>query len=463
MNRRKHFLYLGLAVGLALALVGAMGAGLARARAAMSAPAATFVVTTVNDGGPGSLRQAIHYASSFESDVITFATNVTNTIRLTSGELVVNKSISIEGPGVAFFGGPPPRKLTISGNNASRVFKLMGGSASIYGLTIANGLASQGAGILVESGRHYLFGCHVTSNASTHSGGGLQVNNATLGLEACSFTQNEASYAGGGIYQNGSGLSSILDLFNCTIVSNRTATTDPFVQPRGGGIGRSGGYLGVYCSTIASNSTTYYGGGIETLESPVTADIRGTIIAGNYAGNFGPDVIGSFDTGGYNVIGNTNGSTGFGDETGDQLNVNPLLGPLGDYGGPTPTMALRANSPAIDKGKSFGLTTDQRGFNRTVDDITIPNASGGDGTDIGAFEVDPRLRIVELRRLGTNVALSLTTVLGRNYRAEYTNNLSPGSWTIFTNNVPGNGYLLWLTNYGGANQPQRFYRGAIVP
>jgi len=70
---------------------------------------------------------------------------------------------------------------------------------------------------------------------------------------------------------------------------------------------------------------------------------------------------------------------------------------------------------------------------------------------------------VDLRRSGNDVGLSLMTVLGKNYRAEYTNDLASGSWTIFTNNVPGNGCLLWVTNYGGANQSSRFYRGAIVP
>jgi hypothetical protein len=46
----------------------------------------------------------------------------------------------------------------------------------------------------------------------------------------------------------------------------------------------------------------------------------------------------------------------------------------------------------MDKGTSAGLTgtltTDQRGtgFERTVNDSGIPNASGGDGADIGAFE-----------------------------------------------------------------------------
>jgi len=386
-------------------------------------------------------------------------------IRLTSGELVVNKSISIKGPGIHWFGAPGPRKLTISGNNTSRVFNLSGGNVSLSGLTIANGVANQGGGILVSAGNHNIFGCYITSNASTYTGGGLQVNDAILYLEGCSFTHNDAVYSGGGIYQGGSNLfSSILDLYNCTIVSNRAAAiSDPFAQPRGGGIGRSGGSLGIYSSTIASNSSTYYGGGIETIDSPNTADIRGSIIAGNSAGSFGPDVIGTFDTGGYNIIGNTNNSTGFGDEPGDQLNVNPLLGPLADYGGPTPTMALRAGSPAIDESKRFGLATDQRGFDRTLDDASTTNAPGGDGSDIGAFEVDPNFRIVELRRGGGDVALSIMTVLGRNYRAEYTNELASGNWAVFTNNVPGNGHLLWVTNYGGANQPRRFYRGAIVP
>ena len=48
---------------------------------------------------------------------------------------------------------------------------------------------------------------------------------------------------------------------------------------------------------------------------------------------------------------------------------------------------MQSNSPAIDKGNSFGSTRDQRGFLRSVDNASIPNASGGDGTDIGAFEL----------------------------------------------------------------------------
>ena len=76
--------------------------------------------------------------------------------------------------------------------------------------------------------------------------------------------------------------------------------------------------------------------------------------------------------------------------------IDPGLDPAGlqNNGGPTLTIALLSNSRAIDKGTSNGLTgnltTDQRGvgFPRTVDDPSIANSAGGDGTDVGAFELE---------------------------------------------------------------------------
>jgi hypothetical protein len=51
---------------------------------------------------------------------------------------------------------------------------------------------------------------------------------------------------------------------------------------------------------------------------------------------------------------------------------------------------LLEGSPAIDKGNSFEESTDQRGLPRPSDFVGIPNASGGDGSDIGAFELQLR-------------------------------------------------------------------------
>jgi hypothetical protein len=95
---------------------------------------------------------------------------------------------------------------------------------------------------------------------------------------------------------------------------------------------------------------------------------------------------------GYNLSSDDAG--GFLNQLTDQVGtpgapLDPLLGPLVDNGGPTFTHALLIGSPAIDTGKNFtSFTTDQRGlgFARTVD-LGFPKPAGGDGTDIGAFEV----------------------------------------------------------------------------
>src|SRR5712691_2959936 len=76
--------------------------------------------------------------------------------------------------------------------------------------------------------------------------------------------------------------------------------------------------------------------------------------------------------------------------TADQINTDPKLGPLQANGGPTFTHAPACYSPAIDHGKNISASaTDQRGvgFPRTFDGLTVPNAPGGDGTDIGAFKL----------------------------------------------------------------------------
>jgi hypothetical protein len=63
-----------------------------------------------------------------------------------------------------------------------------------------------------------------------------------------------------------------------------------------------------------------------------------------------------------------------------------MIGPLADNGGATETHAVVAGSIAIDKGNSFGTAMDQRFYVRPVDLPGTPNAAGGDGSDIGAYE-----------------------------------------------------------------------------
>ena len=83
--------------------------------AAAPASADVITVTNTNDSGPGSLRNALAIANN--GDEISFA--VTGTIGLTTGELVVNDSITISGPGAD--------NLAVNGNAKSRVFYISSG------------------------------------------------------------------------------------------------------------------------------------------------------------------------------------------------------------------------------------------------------------------------------------------------------------------------------------------------
>ena len=107
----------------------------------------------------------------------------------------------------------------------------------------------------------------------------------------------------------------------------------------------------------------------------------------------GLDVAGPFTSERFNLVGVVDGSTGFTDHVrGDQIGtaaapLAPRIGPLQMNGGPTPTHALLPGSPAVNQGLCFGVHTNQRGLPRPVLFPGIPKAAGGDGTDIGAFEL----------------------------------------------------------------------------
>jgi hypothetical protein len=138
------------------------------------------------------------------------------------------------------------------------------------------------------------------------------------------------------------------------------------------------------------------GGGIRV--GPATVTLENTIIAGNTAANGagdttgaptpGPNVDGAVTSNGHNLLGIATDATGF-TGTGDQTGANPMLAALADNGGPTHTMALSTGSPAIDAGVAAGASFDQRGLARTFDDPGVANAATSDGTDIGAFELQP--------------------------------------------------------------------------
>ena len=210
-------------------------------------------------------------------------------------------------------------------------------------------------------------------------GGGFRVDeNATVNANGVTVTGNTGNNDGGGVKVEGGG---ILNMTNCTISGNSVSLLYAGL--------RSDGTTALTNCTVTNNSesgltTATRGNGLGG--SGIT--LRNTIVAGNGSG--GPDTEGGFTSLGYNIIGNLGIGTTITATTGDQFSVSASsvdLGPLQNNGGPTSTHALGAGSIAIDKGDSSGSTTDQRGQPRPCDQPSITNATGGDGADIGAFEV----------------------------------------------------------------------------
>jgi hypothetical protein len=237
---------------------------------------------------------------------------------------------------------------------------------------IANNQAINGGGIgmgLIQPGSQHLI--QLTLNRSA------VVNNVAQG-------QATQQGNGGGILN----INAILHMVNSTISGN-TAIGNPQVQFSGVGGGIANGRTGLPTTVIMTNTsvisnTALAGGGIlNVLAAGATGPVvtfANSLIAGNTAlggAAFGPSCFnqgGTLTSNGHNL--DQNDTCGF-TAAGDQTNVAPLIGPLADNGGPTPTHALLDNSPAIDAGNNANCpATDQRGVARPVGDIC----------DIGAYE-----------------------------------------------------------------------------
>ena len=287
----------------------------------------------------------------------------------------------------------------------------------------ANSATAEGGAILSDvTGRFGSISSSSFTGNSANLGGALAiVNPGPLSIFSSTISGNTASSSGGGIYIKGALSSSQVNVANSTISGNTAVAAD------GGGIASAAGELTLTSSTISGNNAATRGGGIYSYtignsdvstvtigNSTVTHNsaaegggvaiteigrVTNSLIALNSASSAGPDLFSgtgfAFTSGGFNLIGKKDGSAGFSeltDQTGTIATpLDPKVDPAGlqNNGGPTRTLALLPGSPALDKGYNFGLATDQRGSPRPVDNPAIAPASGGDNTDIGAFEFNP--------------------------------------------------------------------------
>ena len=478
--------------------------------AALRAQAATILVTSSADNGPGTLRAAITAANN--GDAIAFALNLPATITLITGELLITKSITISGPGSG--------SLTISGNNSSRVFNIgTSNTVNISGVRIADGVADGGgvgAGIYVDTATLTLTNCAVHNNhasgGGTASGGGIYSNQSQLTFNGCTVDSNTATGDGGGIYTTGSSLT----IDRTTITGNSAII--------GGGLFNGAGTVSITDSLVNTNTATH-GGGAANVGTVGTATLNvnnctfssntvaGTTATGSQIYNWGQltttsgnianttivsdNVAGGFSGGAvYNnngaslTIGNSildataqehtiinNGTSTFTSAgfnlaldngaglltaLGDQINTNPLLDPSGlrDNGGATFTFALQGTSPAVDRGQrdavaALAAGADQRGESRPYNLRFLPGPPG-DRSDIGSYEAD--FRLTNLNRAASDLQFNFTTVIGRSYQLQSRASLSTGSWTSFGNIASGNGGVVSLTATGAFVPTRQFFQ-----
>jgi hypothetical protein len=317
---------------------------------------------TLSPSAELTLREAVNVAD-VEDGALTISFDPTvfsapQTITLTLGQLELS---DIEGPQTIT---GPSAGVLISGGGQSRVLQIDGGvTASLSGLTITDGSTTGSGGGLKNSGTTALTNCTLSGN-SAGSGGGVY-NDGTVKITDCTIFGNSATTSGGGL--DSVGTASVTE---CTVSGN---------SAEGGGGLSLGGNASLIGCTLSANYASANGGG---LDASGTANLKDTIVAGNTGGgSSASDISGTVSTASSNNLIGTGGAGGLLNGSSGNIVLTTLadlgLAPLGNYGGPSQTMALLPSSPAIGSGAgSSGISADERG---------APRPTSG-AVDIGAFQ-----------------------------------------------------------------------------
>jgi hypothetical protein len=384
--------------------------------------AATFAVTTTNDSGAGSLRQALIDASD-TGGTISFAIigGGARTITLASSLPTIAGNIAVDGTTEPGYAGAPLITIDGGGTFITAFTVSAGATLTLSGLVIEN----VGHGGIVSAGALAVHGCLLQSNVSSSGGGAIATNGGSVAITESLFSMNSDIGAGGGgaisidggtVAITGSTFSgnygatgggAILVntvagppvLVGTLYLTNSTLTGNSVGTHPGGAL-----YVNPSASATLTNVTVtenHAGGGGGIFNNGATT-LANTIVANNVitAGGFGPDLSrlaeATFTDDGHNLIGIADSVTAFtdvsaggSDYTGTTAaprdpGLAPL--PLANNGGPIPTDALQPTSIAINHGDNAVCTNgagptavggkDQRGVLRPQ----------GSVCDIGAYE-----------------------------------------------------------------------------
>lgn len=330
--------------------------------------------TVIDGNGPQSLDRVF--------DILTDADATIEGVTIHNGADVSQQ----RGAGARVEGTLTLRDVIIRDNrgdgSGGGISVMLGASLAAERVVIRNNESFRGAG-LDNEGSVIMTNSVLADNVARGVAAGLR-NIGTATLNGVTIAGNAAHFLGGGIYTEGT-----LSVTNSTMSGNAVRTVvdgGPVSDGPGGAI-----YVNKYGTlpsivtltnvTIADNTAASGAGGIYAAEA-AEVRVQNILIAGSSVANCSRQLLSL----GHNL--ESGDSCGF-TTSGDRINTDPKLGSLQDNGGPTWTRALLAGSPAIDAGTSGGCpSTDQRGAYR-------PKDGNGNGTaicDIGAYEVDMRLR-----------------------------------------------------------------------
>jgi hypothetical protein len=338
---------------------------------------ATISGLTIRNGQAGILNEhgtltVSNCAVSGNSDIGLFNDGVPSVLT------VSNCVVSGNSSGIYnYYGEASVSNCIVSSNQSGGVFNygVSGGPddhiLGIASLTIADSIINDNSGPGVDNNAGgvtivdtTISGNSVGGGVYTYQDGGKIPGNLTV--MNSTISGNSASSYGGGIACGKSGLT----IINSTVSGNSAGAY-------GGGIASGSFGMMIVNSTVSGNSAATCGGVCGEVE------IANTILNANASGN----IDGTVTSHGYNISSDDGGGLLTG--PGDQINTDPLLGPLRDHGGPTLTHMPLRGSPAIDAGDPNFTPPpdhDQRGacFLRVF----------GGRIDIGSVETQLRPRCV---------------------------------------------------------------------